>query len=143
MKKLFVLTIAVFAFLGGCSNSEEKDEVPKMLEVDLSIEPGKAEAGETVLFEAEVMYGKEKVTDADEVTFEIWRSQSENHEKFEVTNAKNGDYRLEKSFSEEGTYYVYAHVSAKRTHSMPKKEFVIGKPSAPEEKSGSNQMEHD
>lgn len=137
-----MIFIALLAFMGGCSSSGEKQEAPKMLNVDLTVSPDKAEAGEPVLFEAEVTYGEEKVADADEVTFEIWRSQSEKHEKLEATDTKNGNYQLEMSFSEEGTYYVYAHVTARRMHNMPKKEFVIGKPSAPEEKSGSDHMEH-
>ena len=32
----------------------------------------------------------------------------------------------------EGTYYIYAHVTAEKMHNMPKKEFVIGQPSEPE-----------
>jgi hypothetical protein len=141
MKKWLLLSLAALALLAGCAKSEEKDESPKMLNVDLTINPEKADPGENVSFEAKVTYGEEEVNDADDVTFEIWRSQSDNHEKFQVKNSKNGVYKLEKAFSEEGTYYIYAHVTAKSMHNMPKKEFVVGKPSAPEEKSKSHHME--
>ena len=51
-------------------------------------------------------------------------------------------YALEKSFSIEGTYYIYAHVTAENMHNMPKKEFVIGQPSEPEGKGASTEMEN-
>ncbi|MDQ0217928.1 hypothetical protein ELQ35_00325 [Peribacillus cavernae] len=141
MRKWLILTLAVLALLGGCATSEQKEEMPKMLNVDFTVQPEKAKLDEPVSFEAKVTYGDEKVTDADEVTFEIWRSQSDKHEKLEAVNGDDGIYKLEKAFSEEGTYYVYAHVTAKRMHTMPKKEFIVGEPSAPEKK-GSGQMDH-
>ena len=65
--------------------------------------------------------------------FEIWRSQAEEHEKIIVEHDKNGIYRLNKSFEEEGTYYIIAHVTARSMHNMPKTEFVVGSPSEPED----------
>ena len=71
--------------------------------------------------------------DADKVTFEIWRSKDEKHEKIDVTHAEDGIYRLEKSFQQEGTYYIISHVTARDMHNMPKKEFIIGTASEPED----------
>ncbi|KON87563.1 hypothetical protein AF332_12465 [Sporosarcina globispora] len=144
MKKLFYiwLPFLLFVSLTACSKNNAAEEEPQFLEVELSINPQKAEANEPVVFEAKVTYGEEEVTDADEVKFEIWRANAEEHEKILVEHADNGIYRLEKSFEEEGTYYIYAHVTARRMHNMPKKEFVIGQPSAPEEESGSSEMEN-
>ncbi|RFU65419.1 FixH family protein [Peribacillus glennii] len=143
MKKLSIAALAIMALLGGCTNAHERDETPKMLNVDFNVNPETAKPGDKVHFEAKVTYGAEQVEDADEVTFEIWRSQSKKHQKIKANNAKNGTYDLEKTFSKEGTYYVYAHVTARSMHTMPKKEFVIGKPSAPEKEGSSHHMEKD
>lgn len=141
MKKL-ILTLVLFVaivFLAACS-SESKEEEVQILDVNLTINPEKAEVNEPVIFEAKVTYGKEEVTDAEDVKFEIWRANDENHEKVAVEHAENGIYRLEKSFTEEGTYYIYSHVTAKNMHSMPKKEFVIGQPSELEQDSSEMNM---
>ena len=135
MKKLMLGLLMAAGILSACANEPEKtvskEELP-FLEVDLQIDPEQAEMGEEVIFTAHVTYDGKPVTDADEVEFEIWRSQSETHEKREVSHKKDGIYELGMDFTEEGTYYVYAHVTAKDMHNMPKKEFVIGKPSEPE-----------
>lgn len=135
-----MLLIISMMVLAACTNNQEKDTEPKMLNVELTINPEHAQVNDVVTFEAKVTYGDEAVEDADEVKFEIWRSQSENHETIEVKHSKDGVYQLEQSFSKEGTYYVYAHVSARDIHNMPKKEFVIGAASEPEEKSTSKSM---
>ena len=144
MKKLLNIWLPVMFMvsLTACSNHNAAEEEPQFLEVELSINPEKAKANEPVVFEAKVTYGEEEVTDADEVKFEIWRANAEEHEKILVEHAENGIYRLEKTFEEEGTYYIYSHVTARRMHNMPKKEFVIGQPSEPEEESVSPKMEN-
>lgn len=142
MNRKWILLIMVIALLTACSKKESaEDEVPKMLDIDFTVTPEKVKAGENITFEAAVTYGDEKVEDADEVKFEIWRSQSENHEKIIIEHSEDGIYKLDKSFTEEGTYYVYAHVTARSMHGMPKKEFVVGQPSAPEEEGGSHEMQ--
>jgi len=62
--------------------------------------------------------------------------------EFEPKNKGNGVYVLERGFSIEGTYYIYAHVTAEKMHNMPKKEFVIGQPSEPEGEGASTEMEN-
>lgn len=132
VKSAPLLPLLLILGLTAC-NGNNAEEEPQFLEVDLSVNPEKAEVNESVVFEAKVTYGEEEVTDADEVKFEIWRANDEDHEKILVEHAEDGIYRLEKSFSEEGTYYIYSHVTARRMHNMPKKEFIIGQPSEPEE----------
>lgn len=136
MKKLSysLIGLAIILIISACSKEEAVDDVtPKMLDVVLTVSPEKASLNENVKFEAMITYGDEEVTNADEVTFEIWRAQDETHEKLKIKHKENGIYSLEKSFDREGTYYIISHVSAKRMHTMPKKEFVIGSPSEPEE----------
>ncbi|KAF0816206.1 MULTISPECIES: FixH family protein [unclassified Cytobacillus] len=146
MKKLLNiwLPLMLMVTLAACSNGNQTtEEEPQFLDVELSINPEKAEANEPVVFEAKVTYGEEEVTDADEVKFEIWRANATEHEKVLVEHAGHGIYRLKKTFEEEGTYYIYSHVTARRMHNMPKKEFVIGQPSAPEKESGSQEEDMD
>lgn len=128
MKKVVTfVVICICCFVAACSSSAQKknEEELSFLEVDLSILPGQAEVNENVLFEVVVTYGDAPVTDADEVEFEIWHAQSTETEKIVVEHSQEGVYKLEKTFTEEGTYYVYAHVTAEDLHTMPKKEFVI------------------
>ncbi|WP_042346762.1 FixH family protein [Bacillus massiliigorillae] len=136
MKKIWLLLFSVLLLTacGTKSTSEKADEELAYLDVKLTINPESAKINEPVRFQAKVMYGDKSVKDADEVSFEIWRSLSDKHEKIAIQHSKDGIYELEKNFTEEGTYYVYAHVTAEGMHSMPKKEFVIGQPSEPEEK---------
>lgn len=143
MRKLLLLLVLLVTavFTAACSTENKEDEELAILDVKLSINPEKAEVNEPVVFEAKVTYGEKEVTDAEDVKFEIWRANDENHEKVAVEHAENGIYRLEKSFTEEGTYYIYSHVTAENMHSMPKKEFIIGQPSEPEKDSSEIKMD--
>lgn len=134
MKRLIFTLMAVLLglFATACSQQEVEEE-PQFLDVELTANPEKAELNEEINFEAKITYGAEEVKDADEVKFEVWRSQAEEHEKIVVEHQENGIYRLKKSFKEEGTYYIISHVTARSMHNMPKIEFVVGSPSEPEE----------
>ncbi len=145
MKKNQLLTIFILLMLtivAACSQQKEKIvETPQILDVQLAVNPVQGKMNEVITFEAKVMYGDKEVSDPDEVTFEIWRAHDDKHEKIEPKNKGNGVFALEKSFSIEGTYYIYAHVTAENMHHMPKKEFVIGQPSEPEVEGASKVME--
>lgn len=128
--------------LSACQDEEENSAFePLYLDVELGISPENGEVNEKVVFEALVSYGEERVEDAYEVSFEIWRANDQEHENIVVEHAENGIYRLEKEFDQQGTYYVIAHVTAKDMHYMPKKEFIIGQRSEPEENPSSTLME--
>ena len=142
MKRVLFILLAVTAILGACGKEEaQEEEIPELLEVELSLTPDKSELNQAVTFDAMVSQGDKAVTDAEEVKFEIWRSKDEHHEMIAAKHSKDGSYKIEKTFDQEGTYYVYAHVTARGMHSMPKKEFTVGKPSDPEDGSNS-QMEN-
>ncbi|PFP26889.1 hypothetical protein COJ96_17130 [Bacillus sp. AFS073361] len=143
MKKFFVLLVIVLCLniVVSCNKKEQEDNLPQMVDVDLSIKPNPGELGKPVTFEAKVTQGKDQVEDA-EVIFEIWRAKNDNHEKVEIKHSKNGIYRLEKSFNQEGTYYIISHVTARDMHNMPKKEFVVGTPSEPEDANAKNSMDN-
>jgi hypothetical protein len=138
-KYLFLILIfASVLSISACNNKDQKSgELPEFVEVVLTISPEKGSVNEPIVFEARVTQGDENVEDADEVSFEIWRAKDEKHEKVKVEHTADGIYRLEKSFQQEGTYYIISHVTARDMHNMPKKVFVVGTPSEPEDPSES------
>lgn len=143
-KNMVILMMAISVLVSAACSQQEAEEEPKFLDVLLKVNPTNAQVNEEITFEAKVTYGSEEVKDADEVKFEIWRSKAEVHEKIVVEHQENGIYRLKKGFSEEGTYYIITHVTARGMHNMPKTEFVVGKPSEPEEsESEMDDMEKD
>ncbi len=149
MKKvIFLLVFTLFSFtVSGCSwyKMSNDEEQAKWLDVELTINPEKPQPNEEVTFAANVVYGDEAITDAEDVTFEIWRANDEKHQKFTIKEATGTSYQTKMSFDREGTYYVIAHVLAEGMHNMPKKEFVVGSPSEPEAKKSqsSDMMEED
>lgn len=140
--KCSMLFVMMLAFLTACSENKKSEEViPEFLDVQLTVNPEQGKVNEPITFEAKVTYGDKEVTNPDSIEFEIWLANDENHEKVIPEHVGNGVFRLEKSFAIEGTYYIYSHVTAENMHNMPKKEFVIGMPSDPEESSTSTIME--
>jgi hypothetical protein len=141
MKKMLFLSLMVLSFLlvSACNNEQHpaNDDLPEFVEVDLTVTPENGKANEPIVFEAKVTQGDENVEDADEVKFEIWRAKDEKHEKISVEHSEDGIYRLEKTFQQEGTYYIISHVTARDMHNMPKQVFVVGTPSEPEDPSES------
>ncbi|MFP5115069.1 FixH family protein [Bacillaceae bacterium C204] len=143
MKKfsVFLVIVLCISIVVSCNKKDQGDNLPQMVEVNLSINPNPGELNRPVTFEAKVTQGKDQVKDA-EVIFEIWRAKDEKHEKFEIKHTENGIYRLEKSFNQEGTYYIVSHVTARDLHNMPKKEFIIGTPSEPEDANAKSSMDN-
>jgi hypothetical protein len=143
MKKLLLLliTILLLGIAVSCSQQEEgAGDLPKIVEVDLSIKPATGEVNKPITFEATVTQGNEKINDAN-VVFEVWRAKDQAHKKITIKNPENGVYRLKKTFQEEGTYYIISHVTARDMHNMPKKEFVVGTPSEPEDAKATDSMD--
>ncbi len=140
-KKLYLFLLLFFAItvITACSGEREADRIPLFLDVQLTVNPEQSDVNKPVTFTTKVTYGDQPVTNPDEVKFEIWRANDENHENILIEHAGDGLYELEKSFAEEGTYYIFSHVTAEGYHAMPKKEFVIGQPSEPEADGGKSQ----
>jgi outer membrane lipoprotein-sorting protein len=135
MKKFLFLSLAIvlLLFISACNNKDNSgEELPEFVEVELTINPENGQVNDPITFEAKVTQGDENVEDA-EVTFEIWRAKDEKHEKIDVKHAEKGIYRLEKPLEQEGTYYIISHVTARDMHNMPKKEFIVGTASEPED----------
>jgi hypothetical protein len=129
MKRILSFFIAVMFLLAACSAGQDNKEgsiedPPELLDVSISA-PEKIEIDQEVTIEAKVTQGGKKVTDADEVKFEIWQSGQDEHEMLLAQNKKNGIYAIKKTFNEDGNYFIVAHTTANRMHSMPKKEIIV------------------
>ena len=123
-KKWFLLfSILVLVILSGCNKG---DELPELIEVKVEL-PSEVMIGKEIEFQAIVTQGKEQVSDADEVQFEIWKDgqSDEEHKKIEAEINKEGNYFVKETFNEKGKYFVIAHVTARDIHSMPKLEFEV------------------
>lgn len=138
--KYKILGIFLFIFiLAACSNEDHSNhenqdaENLELIEVEVKFTPEEIKANEEAKIEAVVTQGDEKVADAKEVKFEIWKSGQENHETIKANNDGKGIYSISKTFSEDGQYFVTAHVTARGLHAMPKKEVTVGSPVAVEE----------
>ncbi|MGM0846413.1 MAG: FixH family protein [Bacillota bacterium] len=155
MKKLllFLLMISIF-LLGACGSQEnnndghgdahsgEEGELT-VISAELNV-PETAEAGETVEFSTLVTQGDNKITDASEVKYEIWKEgEKEESEMIEAENREDGHYTAEKTFDEDGVYHVQVHVTAKDMHTMPKKPIAVGDAEIPHESHSSEEEDHD
>jgi hypothetical protein len=129
---MFVLLLILSIGLAACNDETEDDssmddleELP-VLEVDLQVS-NSIEAGETLEMLAEVTFGDEIVTDADEVDYEIWEKGARDDSDFiEADNHEDGTYTAETVFDEDGIYHVQVHVTARDMHTMPEQEVTVG-----------------
>lgn len=118
----------VVVFAAACGNNEKKDdeEALQILEVKLEVAE-QADAGDAVPFKALVTFGDEKVSDANDVQYEVWEEgNKDNSEMIEAKNEGDGVYTAEKVFEHDGVYVVQVHVTARDQHNMPKTAITIG-----------------
>ncbi|WP_235791700.1 FixH family protein [Virgibacillus salidurans] len=135
LEKFWLLTLIVaFTFLSACGDDGSTEESGEgnsedelhALEVEFEV-PETADVDETIEMKANVTYGKDDVADADEVVFEYWETGNEdNSTMLEAENNGDGSYTAETAFEEDGVYEMYAHVTARTQHTMPKKSVTVG-----------------
>lgn len=138
-KMFFFLASFALILIAACSHTEHGEEQAILnvkIEAKSPIDVNKATEIACV-----VTYGNEKVDDADEVKFEIWKQGSEKHEMLPAKNKGNGKYAVTKTFTEAGTYSIVAHVTARNMHNMPKTDIVVGNPSASSMEKGKGEYE--
>lgn len=120
---LFLMAASLFA---GCGKQETAAVKPaKLVKVQLIV-PKTADAGTNIPLKAVVTQGKEKVDDADEVKFEIWKKNSDkNSSMLEAKHDQHGIYTAKTVIKEPGTYTVQVHVTARKMHVMPKTDLSV------------------
>lgn len=130
--KTLLLGILASVFLVACGNDEngemnhdapESDEM-RTLDVEL-FTPDHIVAGDTAEMTAHVTSNDEDVTDADHVMFEIQDENEETVGEITAEHSENGEYTVEFTFDEAGTYTVISHVDAFSLHTMPSAEVIV------------------
>lgn len=131
-KKMGVMLLISVAIIAGCSNEHQGHDnmdmnmgmsTSDLIKVELHV-PRDIQVNQQVTFTAHVSQDDKDVVDADKVEFEWWIEGGEHH-KAEVKHSADGDYVLEQTFEEPGTYTIISHVTVKSMHSMPKKTFEV------------------
>ncbi|WP_045926400.1 FixH family protein [Bacillus siamensis] len=139
MKRAVLAGMCGMVFLlsscGGNADKTSADEDPKALEVKLT-GPVTAEPHEKAEYKAEVFYGGKRVTDADEVMFEVWKEGKKGSGKTSKAKEEKGAYYLRTEFDKEGVYTVQSHVTAKQQHNMPTVKVRVGDAEAADDSSG-------
>ncbi|MGD6792675.1 FixH family protein [Metabacillus indicus] len=139
-----ILMVSAVFVLIACSKGENAAEGSLMVHAEISL-PEKISLNTEETLSVSVTQGDQAVEDASEVQFEIWKADSkEESEMIRAEHTGDGIYEVQKSFSEEGSYFVQTHVTARDLHVMPKKEFVVGKGALTnkEEESNEEQTHH-
>ncbi|MCQ6560231.1 FixH family protein [Paenibacillus mendelii] len=129
MKKFLLLVVGASCLLliTACSNSSSDNaEGSKLIQVEVKPVQETLQPGRAILIDAHVTQGSENVTDAQEVKFEIWKKDEEQHKTITAAHWQDGVYRIKTIFPGDGTYYVIAHVTARDMHVMPQKELIVG-----------------
>ncbi|WP_459499608.1 FixH family protein [Bacillus sp. C1] len=142
MKKLVITLFIAMLALAGCNTEKEgstkKDKIEEV-KVAVQTNPKEIKPNEKTEVQALVTQGKEKVTDADDVKFEIWKDGEEKHEMLNGKHKGKGVYAVEKTFPSDGVYHVVAHTNAREMHVMPEVKVAVGNAKvedAKKEKSG-------
>lgn len=134
MKKLFfsaILISTLAILIVGCGNIDNKDsqEKTKMepLEVELNVQET-AKVNEVIQLSSLVTQGKEKISDASDVKYEVWEDgiKETTSKMLNAKNKKNGTYTAKIAFDHDGVFIVQVHVTARDMHLMPKETVVVG-----------------
>ncbi|MED3722763.1 FixH family protein [Geobacillus stearothermophilus] len=123
----FAVVLLGMMIMVACTNHYKKAETPAVLDVKIDA-PDHIDLNKPTKLACVVTYGGEKVDDASEVKFEVWKHGSSEREMLEAKHDGDGRYSVEKTFTQAGTYSVVAHVTARDMHNMPKKDIVAGNP---------------
>ncbi|MDR9748583.1 FixH family protein [Paenibacillus taichungensis] len=125
---VLIIMAAVLFIASGCSDSAHNadDHVPDIIDVNIKTSPDKLVLNQPVTISATISQGDNRVSDAKEVEFEVWKWGEKNHETLKVKPQEGGVYSIERMFSSDGIYYVIAHVSARGMHNMPRRQLIVG-----------------
>ncbi|KXZ20231.1 hypothetical protein AXI59_15050 [Bacillus nakamurai] len=145
MKRAVLAGMCGMVFLlsscGGGSDKTAATDEPKALEVKLT-GPKTVKPHEKAEYQADVFYGDERVTDADEVMFEVWKEGKKGSSKTSKAKEENGAYHLRTEFEEEGVYTIQSHVTAKKQHNMPTLNVRVGNAEPAGDSSGQEKQTH-
>lgn len=131
MKKI-IWAVLPFLLLTACGSDDAGSAGAgnSLEEVKVDITTAEqAEPAEEIVLSATVTQGEEPVEDADEVVFEVWQSGHRDvGEMIEAEHTADGIYEADTVLEDEGLYFIQAHTTARRMHTMPKQEITVGNP---------------
>ncbi|WP_054635005.1 FixH family protein [Thalassobacillus sp. C254] len=139
MKVLHTALPALIAFgvLSACGQGQEEaqeqseqpasgEEQVEAIEVEILTEKSQ-EPGEEFELKALVTQGDEKVNDANEVVFEVWKEgEKEESDMVEATDVNEGIYTAPYTIEEVGEFVIQPHVTARGMHRMPTQTISTG-----------------
>ncbi|MCF6136562.1 FixH family protein [Pseudalkalibacillus berkeleyi] len=135
--KIFLPLFVLVLLLAACGEEKDQDNhdghnennEPSMEALEVKLEgPEEVKQGESVTFSAMVTQGEEKVSDADEVMFEIWKEGAKKDSMMmKAESDGEGKYSVKTTFEEDGNYIVQSHVTARSMHTMPKQQVTVTK----------------
>jgi len=125
---IFFFTICI----SGCSayalneNAVDYYKKERPLEVDIVV-PEPILLNEPQFLKVILKQDGEVVTGANDVRFTIWKKDvSTAKEVIVAKDDGNGEYSVEKTFHEDGLYYVKVQASSKGSTVMPTKQLIVG-----------------
>lgn len=130
MSLRLVIGVVMLIVLSACGSGQQAEQSSTSsvslhpIEVTIML-PDSLEPNQQTTLRTLVTQGEEKVNDAHEVVFEIWK-QGEEHQELKAELEGDGVYAVDTTFEEKGIYYMISHVTARQMHNMPKKQFTVG-----------------
>ncbi|TFD99785.1 FixH family protein [Jeotgalibacillus salarius] len=131
-KRIAALTLAGAVFLSGCAAGNPEVRLAEPLETYIYL-PENISANTPETFTVHVTENGELLESADDIMIEVWQGTAGESEWFEAQSSEAGVYTAEAEFTEEGLYYIQAHVSSGDVSSMPVKSFTVGELTEEEE----------
>lgn len=125
---VLIIMAAVLFIASGCSDSahDANNDVLDIIDVKIKTSPDKLVLNQPLTISATISQGGNRVNDAKEVEFEVWKWGEKNHETRKGKPQGVGVYSIERTFTSDGIYYVIAHVSARGMHNMPRRQLIVG-----------------
>ncbi|MFC4322261.1 FixH family protein [Litchfieldia salsa] len=120
---LMIFTIVV----SGCSLKEGTEALYKqenVLKIEVEL-PAEIKINEQYEFKAIFTERDRNVTDIENIKFTFWKN-GENGEELIPENKGKGIYTIEKTFEEEGLYFVKVEANTIESKVMPTKQFIVG-----------------
>ncbi|WP_010277810.1 FixH family protein [Paenibacillus senegalensis] len=137
MKKIILTAMGLVLLLSACSKQsgqrepvEQSEQTLAVVQVEIEL-PDAVAVGEETILKAHIRYGDERVSDADEVQFEIWQENRKDQGVWiDAELEEEGVYTVQHMFEEAGVYMVQSHVTAKDMHVMPTSRLEVKEGSA-------------
>ncbi|WP_240675788.1 FixH family protein [Ammoniphilus sp. CFH 90114] len=121
---IFLLTACSFDSLSEDAAGHYKVESP--LQVDILL-PEPVLLHEPQFLNVILVQNGKPVNGLDDVQFTVWKNGSPDSNEVMMANRDGrGQYYVEKTFIEEGLYYVKVQASSNGSTIMPTKQFIVG-----------------